>query len=139
MLVINLNILPTINFDNFAEKILLKPFQTFCSQKVGWVDCTASELRTRLNRLTLFNFQHGWFSHFVINIALASQNGDGVIFSVLTDMHLTSNLRKDALALRFSCLEDFLNSRQTLCDIRSNRRTTSVEGSHCQLRARLAD
>ena len=79
------------------------------------------------------NQQRNFFTRFVI-----LNNGVPGIFYLL-DRNRTGSFRQDGNHFRPPHLKQFLNTRKTLCNIRTGSNTTGMERSHRQLRTGLTD
>ena len=105
------------------------------------IDRTFRNAGACLNLITLRDNQTGTKGN-QIGTALPRLRigNDGMtVFLDLLEGDLAGNLTDDSKMLRLAALKQLFNARQTLRNIFRTGNAAGVEGSHGQLRARLAD
>ncbi len=140
MLVVDINTLQTVYFLYLADDVILNGFLALYCQNVGRVDRALGKSVARLNTVAVRHlgsvtewYRIGFFGAVVGGYHRVTR------FLYFLELYRSRNFGDYCRVLRVAALEQFLNTRQTLCDVLRVRDTARVEVTHCKLCAGFAD
>src|SRR6478609_2487284 len=141
VLVVDVHALGAVDLLDLVHQVLLRGARAEDAQDLLRVHGTLHELRADGDVLPVLHEQARTLGHRVGDLLGAVVRGEDETARALgvVDRDAARELRDGRLTLGGAGLEELRDTRQTLRDVVRGRHTTGVEGTHRQLRARLAD
>ena len=143
VLVVNLHGLQTVGALHLGNQVVLHGQSAVDIQDVVRVHGTVRQTVAGHHMVALHHADMGaerdHISPFVQLLRLVVSHHNQLLLLVLGKADIALDLGDDGSSLRLACLEQLLDTRQTLCDILAGRDTAGVEGAHGQLGTRLTD
>jgi hypothetical protein len=140
VLVVDVNALEAVHLLDLLKQVVLDSQNALDLQDVLRVDGAFRQLITRFDCLPVRHLDGGavWdeIGAGIRNVVASDDNFP--LFLGFLDLYGTGNFGDDGQTLWLSRLEQFLDAGKTLGDVITGN-TTGMEGTHCQLGARLAD
>ena len=138
MLVVDLDACGAVCGLNFLCDIFLNALHALCTEHILRIDRTFGERIARADGFALCN-EDICVVRNRVRLGFSVGTRDGDFTTVVGNMHDTVVLGDDRFTFRIARFEQFFDTRQTLRDIVVGCDAARVEGTHRQLRARLAD
>ena len=123
------------------NNIILNCLNTENAENIRRINVTLSQLCTLFNYFIFLDSDFEIIRYHIRFRFICFMIGDDNISGSLDffNMNNAVNFRKYSSIFRSSCLKQFLDTRQTLCNIFRRRNTACMESSHCKLRTRFTD
>src|SRR5690606_34101407 len=141
VLVVDVHALRAVDLLDLVHQVLLRGARAEDAQDLLRVHRTLDELRADRDVVAVLHEQAGALGHGVRDLlrAVVRRQDQTARALRVVDRDAAGELRDGRLTLGGAGLEELRDTRQTLRDVVRGRHTTGVEGTHRQLRARLAD